>query len=222
MPWTETVMRTGQQFSSVSLTRQVGNDLVSLAIAANNDPSRFDYASQTTVTVNDAPAIVTALRIQDGNCESVIEYGPKCGGGVLHLSWTLKKHGDAMHATGSGEWNGAPIEPFDMVLDNTGKPADAREAGSAELILADGTRADTGEIEADTARALAGFAKMVRDSSELDPGLRNACVAGCTAGAAACALACAALTGPAFPLCGKGCVLAQSACVAGCAAYAVS
>jgi len=217
MPWTETIMRNGRQFSNIALIRQIESDLVSLTITSNSDPSRVDFASQSTLIVNDKPAIVTTLWIFNEICESVIELGPQMGGGVLRLSWTLKQEGDEMVANGGGEWNGASIEPFNTLMSKADTCDNVEKNDANEFVLADGTKAVFGEVDEHMARVLATFAEMAQGSPEFDPKSRDMCVAGCTAGAAACALACAALAGPAFGFCGKGCVVAQSACIAGCA-----
>jgi hypothetical protein len=216
MPWTETALRTGRQFNTIALTRQVGGDLVSFTVSADNDPSRREYASQAILDINGSAAVSTTLLVRDKSCEAVIGWGPALGGGVLRMTWTLSPDGDGMRASGGGEWNGAPIEPFDTALPKAVPCGAAAQTGKAELVLADGTRADAGQADDATVRTLAAFAGMVGGSPELDPQRRDACVAACTAAAAACALACAALAGPAFAICGKGCVLAQSACIAGC------
>jgi hypothetical protein len=216
MPWTETALRNERQFSTIVLNRQVGSDLVLYTVtASSNRPSR-DYASQSTLSVNDLPAVVTSVSIRDGACEAVIAWGPKMGGNVLRLHWTLRQDGGVTHAIGEGEWNGSPIRAFDEIHDSRENCEKRSRTGKGEIVLADGTMADPGKADAETVRVLAAFAEMVRGSPELDQGSFNACVAACTAAAAVCGIGCAALSGPAFSFCAKCCVVAQSICISNC------
>ena len=203
-------LKTGKSEISHSMLKSgsfEGKEIV-LSLSIQIDDGRSSMTEQSVLSVDGEAIFHKSLKKVGNDWQAIVQSGRD----LLDLSWTSRPDGDSVHVSGKQSIGGGEAEDFDEQLSQHGFEQTRREANSA----ANSDRSEDSEQER-LERALSAFARELKKDRFKTLGDPQQCTIECTQEAALCAVACAALSGAAFPICAKGCVVYQTYCIAKCA-----